>query len=93
MFRRTDPASQRYLATPVRRRPSLDFSVTGVVYISMMLFMGLAAINSQANLKTSRRSASIGPANGTVRITPFSSTGVPRANSWARERQPTASVN
>lgn len=50
MFRRTDPASQRYLATPVRRRPSLDFSVTGVVYISMMLFMGLAAINSQANL-------------------------------------------
>ena len=36
--------------TPVRRRPSLDFSVTGVVYIAMMLFMGLAAINSQANL-------------------------------------------
>ena len=50
MFRRTDPVSQRFSATPVRRRPSLDFSVTGVVYISMMLFMGLAAINSQANL-------------------------------------------
>lgn len=50
MFRRTDTASQRFSATPVRRRPSLDFSVTGVVYISMMLFMGLAAINSQANL-------------------------------------------
>ena len=38
------------LATPVRRRPSLDFSMTGLVYCSMMMFMGLAAINSQANL-------------------------------------------
>src|SRR4051812_12243566 len=37
-------------STPVRRRPSLDFSVTGLVYCSMMMFMGLAAINSQANL-------------------------------------------
>jgi uncharacterized protein (DUF58 family) len=36
--------------TPVRRRPSVDFSLTGLVYCSMMLFMGLAAINSQANL-------------------------------------------
>ena len=36
--------------TPVRRRPSLDFSLTGLVYCSMMLFMGLAAMNSQANL-------------------------------------------
>ncbi|HSU67600.1 MAG TPA: DUF58 domain-containing protein [Tepidisphaeraceae bacterium] len=36
--------------TVVRRRPGLDFSVTGVVYVGMMLFMGLAAINSQANL-------------------------------------------
>jgi uncharacterized protein (DUF58 family) len=36
--------------TPVRRKPSLDFSVTGLVYCSMMMFMGLAAINSQANL-------------------------------------------
>jgi uncharacterized protein (DUF58 family) len=34
----------------VRRKPSLDFSVTGLVYCSMMMFMGLAAINSQANL-------------------------------------------
>ena len=50
MFRRTDPAMQRFSATPVRHRPSLDFSVTGVVYVSMMLFMGLAAINLQANL-------------------------------------------
>lgn len=37
-------------STEVRRRPSLDFSVTGLVYCSMMMFMGLAAINSQANL-------------------------------------------
>src|SRR3954471_23341124 len=36
--------------TPVRRKPPLDFSLTGLVYCSMMLFMGLAAINSQANL-------------------------------------------
>jgi len=36
--------------TPVRKRPSLDFSLTGLIYIAMMLFMGLAAINSQANL-------------------------------------------
>ncbi len=37
-------------ATPVRTRHPLDMSVTGVVYAAMMLFMGLAAINSQANL-------------------------------------------
>jgi uncharacterized protein (DUF58 family) len=37
-------------ATLVRRRPALDFSLTGAVYVAMMLFMGLAAINSQANL-------------------------------------------
>lgn len=37
-------------ATPMRKRPSLDFSVTGLVFCSMMMFMGLAAINSQANL-------------------------------------------
>src|ERR1051325_8178741 len=47
--------SRRYVrpdpyATLVRRRPSLDFSITGLVFCSMMMFMGLAAINSQANL-------------------------------------------
>src|SRR4051812_23437064 len=36
--------------TLVRRRPSLDFSLTGLVYCAMMMFLGLAAINSQANL-------------------------------------------
>lgn len=36
--------------TRIRRKPSLDFSLTGLIYTSMMLFMGLAAINSQANL-------------------------------------------
>ena len=34
----------------VRRKPALDFSLTGLVYCAMMMFMGLAAINSQANL-------------------------------------------
>jgi uncharacterized protein (DUF58 family) len=34
----------------IQRKPSLDFSVTGLIYCSMMMFMGLAAINSQANL-------------------------------------------
>ena len=50
MFRREKPVPQPVTATLVRRRPALDFSVTGVVYVAMMLFMGLAAINSQANL-------------------------------------------
>src|SRR5690242_9392782 len=52
MFRRhtTKPALDKYSATPVRKRPSLDFSVTGLIYCSMMMFLGLAAINSQANL-------------------------------------------
>jgi uncharacterized protein (DUF58 family) len=36
--------------TPVRKRPSVDFSLTGLIYCAMMMFMGLAAINSQANL-------------------------------------------
>lgn len=34
----------------VKKKLSLDFSVTGLIYTAMMLFMGLAAINSQANL-------------------------------------------
>ena len=38
------------VATVVRRKPSLDFSMTGLVYCAMMLFMGLAAVNTQANL-------------------------------------------
>jgi uncharacterized protein (DUF58 family) len=33
-----------------RVRPGLDFSVTGLVYCTMMMFLGLAAINSQAPL-------------------------------------------
>src|SRR6188768_1395785 len=37
-------------STPVRKRPSLDFSLTGLVYCTMMMFLGLAAVNSQANL-------------------------------------------
>src|SRR3954447_12096858 len=38
------------VSTPVRRKPALDFSMTGLVYSAMMLFMGLAAVNTQANL-------------------------------------------
>ena len=34
----------------VRKKPALDFSMTGLVYCAMMLFMGLAAVNTQANL-------------------------------------------
>src|SRR5438876_4427939 len=49
-MRKSRAPSPDSLTTPVRHRPSLDFSLTGLIYISMMLFMGLAAINSQANL-------------------------------------------
>src|SRR3954451_3154248 len=44
------PRQNHSSLTPVRRKPSLDFSLTGLVFCSMMMFMGLAAINSQANL-------------------------------------------
>jgi uncharacterized protein (DUF58 family) len=37
-------------ATFVRFRPGLDFSGTGLMYCCMMIFMGVAALNSQANL-------------------------------------------
>ena len=36
--------------TPVVRKPSVDFSLTGLIYCAMMMFMGLAAVNTQANL-------------------------------------------
>lgn len=39
-----------HYSTPARRRPSLDFSITGLVYCCMLMFMGLAAMNTQANL-------------------------------------------
>src|SRR5438445_11314284 len=42
--------ASKHLPSQPKRKPSLDFSVTGLIYTSMMLFMGLAAINSQANL-------------------------------------------
>ncbi len=34
----------------IRKKPSLDFSFTGLIYSTMMMFIGLAAINTQANL-------------------------------------------
>src|SRR3954463_15567642 len=45
-----NPKSATPPSTPVRRKPALDFSMTGLVYSAMMLFMGLAAVNTQANL-------------------------------------------
>ena len=36
--------------TPVRRRPAIDLSLTGLVYATLMLFMGVAAVNTQASL-------------------------------------------
>lgn len=43
----TIPTAQ---VTPVYRRPGFDFSMTGLVYASIMAFMGLAAVNLQASL-------------------------------------------
>ena len=48
--RRKPPEPKTGDATPIRRRPGVDFSLTGLIYCAMMMFMGLAAINSQANL-------------------------------------------
>src|SRR5438046_2924180 len=51
MFRsRIIPAVNPATATVIHEKPSLDFSLTGLVYCSMMMFMGLAAMNSQASL-------------------------------------------
>jgi uncharacterized protein (DUF58 family) len=40
----------RKLPARARKHPSLDFSMTGITYVLMILFMGLAAMNTQANL-------------------------------------------
>src|SRR3954454_10290225 len=48
--KRANPSINPATATVMHRKPRLDFSVTGLVYCSMMMFMGLAAMNSQANL-------------------------------------------
>lgn len=37
-------------ATPVKLKPSWDFSVPGLMYSSTMMFMGIAAMNTQVNL-------------------------------------------
>lgn len=50
MFRSNDSTAKIENATVVRRRPRWDISLTCAIYIAMMLFMGLAATNSQANL-------------------------------------------
>lgn len=43
-------ARKRRKSRPIRRKPSLDFSITGLIYCTIMMFIGLAAINTQANL-------------------------------------------
>lgn len=43
-------SKRRHRQPSFRRRPMLSFSVTGLIYLGLMLFMGLAAMNSQANL-------------------------------------------
>lgn len=48
--RRRPPVREEGPATPIRRRPSVDFSLTGLIYCAMMMFMGFAAVNSGANL-------------------------------------------
>lgn len=47
-MRRKPEKSRRKIR--VVKKPSLDFSVTGLVYCTIMMFIGLAAINTQANL-------------------------------------------
>jgi uncharacterized protein (DUF58 family) len=36
--------------TRVRRKSGIDLSMTGLIFVAMLFFMGLAAVNSQANL-------------------------------------------
>src|SRR5437773_11569594 len=50
MFRSSAKSGSPNTPGGIRRKPALDFSLTGLVFTCMMLFMGLAAINSQANL-------------------------------------------
>src|ERR1041385_9045498 len=50
MWKRSKVIGNPSTATVMHRKPGLDFSITGLVYCSMMLFMGLAAMNSQASL-------------------------------------------
>jgi uncharacterized protein (DUF58 family) len=45
-----DPVYRPRPPVAIRTRPSLDFSLIGLIYCAMLLFMGLAAINTQANL-------------------------------------------
>lgn len=49
-MKRRRKISRDTFLTPIKRKPSLDLSVAGMIFSIMMLFMGLAAINVQANL-------------------------------------------
>jgi uncharacterized protein (DUF58 family) len=50
MFRRPRHPRSHLQPPGARKAPSLDFSYVGLLYTGMMFFMGLAAMNSQANL-------------------------------------------
>lgn len=50
MFYRRPAHRRTSFATPIRRKPSLDFSFGGLIFCFMSLFMLLAAVNGQVNL-------------------------------------------
>lgn len=42
--------SKSQIRRTVHQKPSIDFSLTGLIYTGMMLFMGAAAVHAQVNL-------------------------------------------
>ena len=53
MFRAASPTEtpkKQDDLTPVRQRPGWDISLTGGIYLAVMAFMGLAAIQNHVNL-------------------------------------------
>lgn len=43
-------AARGEATTLVKRKPRWDFSIAGLMYVTMTMFMGIAAMNTQANL-------------------------------------------
>lgn len=50
MFNRRPAHRRSSFSTPIRRKPSIDFSFGGLIFCCMSLFMLLAAVNGQVNL-------------------------------------------
>jgi uncharacterized protein (DUF58 family) len=48
--KRSHPKRRRAPDVSPLRKPAVDFSLTGLIYCAMMMFLGLAAVNTQANL-------------------------------------------